>query len=204
MSRRSFFGTWSPRARNVFKTALVVAALGTAWPVHAEVQVERTYLPDAGPSSFAIGLPGGVSFCFDPVRCGVSYAWTGDYLDLTPARPGTGKFIKPAKPLGPIVYREAGVAPLRRGDAARVPVVEFAGYTLRNDSVEFRYTVDGTLVREEVRATPGGNGLIRRFQMESGSDAKWWHVADGRPAAELKRDATGGFVLEVPFAKETK
>src|SRR5215211_4092301 len=88
-------------------------------PLRADVQIERGFLPDSGPSSFAIGLPGGVNFCFDPVRGGVSYAWTGEFLDLTPMRPGTGKFIKPAKPLGSMVYREAGFAPLRRGDPSR-------------------------------------------------------------------------------------
>jgi hypothetical protein len=58
---------------------------------------------DASPSSFAIGLPGGVNFCFDPVRGGVSYAWKGGFVDLAPARPGPGKFINPVKLLAPVV-----------------------------------------------------------------------------------------------------
>ena len=168
----------------------------------AEIQIERTFLPDAGPSSFAIGLPGGVNFVFDPVRCGVSYAWPGDFIDLTPARPGPGKFIKPAKPLGPLLYREAGNAPLRRGDPSKTPDVQFAGYSVRDDAIEFRYTIDGTLVKEEIRARQGG-GLTRRFTIPAASDAKWWHVVDGQPAAELKRQGDH-FVLEVPFAKGTK
>jgi hypothetical protein len=172
--------------------------------LRAEVQIERGFLPDAGPSSFAISLPGGVNFCFDPVRGGVSYAWTGDFLDLSEMRPGPAKFIKPAKPLGPVVYRETGAAPLRRGDPGRTPVVEFAGYSVRADSVEFRYTIDGALVREEVRARPGGGGLIRRFHFEAGSDAKWWHVVEGKPAAELKRESGGAFVLESTFSSEPK
>lgn len=180
-----------------------IAVIFAACTVRAEIQVERTFLPDAGPSSFAIGLPGHVNFVFDQVRCGVSYAWTGDYLDLSPARPGAGKFIKPAKPLGPIVYRESGVAPLRRGDPARLPVVVFAGYTVANDAIEFRYTIDGALVREEIRARANGTGLVRRFHIAGAADAKWWHVADGQPPAELKREGDG-FVLEVPFAKEAK
>ena len=187
----------------VLRSAFVIGSLWCSVHLRAEVQIERTYLPDAGPSSFAIGLPGGVNFCFDPVRGGVSYAWTGAFLDIGPVRPGPGKFLKPAQPLGPLVYRETGVAPLRRGDPSRAPVLEFAGYTLREDAVEFRYTVDGSLVREEIRARPGG-GLIRRFHIEGGSDARWWHVADGRPPAELKRESGGALVLEVPFAKEAK
>lgn len=194
-----------PRRASRFSALVLVAAALLAPTLRAEIQIERGFLPDAGPSSFAIALPGGVNFCFDPVRGGVSYAWTGDFLDLTPMRPpGSGKFIKAAKLLGPIVYREAGNAPLRRGDPGRVPVIEFAGYSVRDDAIEFRYTVDGTLVREEVRARPGGGGLVRRFHFESGSDAKWWHVVDGKPATELKREAGGAFVLEIPFTADAK
>ena len=182
-------------------TALVLAFVPA---LRAEVQIERGFLPDAAPSSFAISLPGGTNFCWDPVRGGVSYAWRGDFLDLSAMRPGPGKFIKPAKPLGPIVYRETGPAPLRRGDAGREPVVEFTGYTLRDDAIEFRYTVDGVAVREELRARPGGDGLVRRFHFEAGSDARWWHVTEGQPPRELQREAGGTFVLEVVFAKEGK
>lgn len=167
-------------------------------PVRAEVQVERMYLPDASPSSFAIGLPGGVNFCFDPVRGAVSYAWTGGFLDSTPTRPGAGKFIAPAKLLGPIAYKEAGASPLRRGDPKREPVVEFTGYSLRPDTIEFRYTVDGTPVREEISAKAGGTALVRRLHISGGTDAKWWHVVDGQPPAELRRDG-GALILELPL-----
>lgn len=183
---------------------LAAASLLLAPFCRGEVLIERGFLPDAGPSSFAIGLPGGVNFCFDPVRGGVTYVWTGDFLDLAPMRPGTGKFIRPAVPLGPVVYREAGPVPLRRGDPGRIPVFEFTGYTLREDAVEFRYTLDGTLVREEIRARPGGGGLVRRFHFDSGADAKWWHVVEGKPPVELKRGTGGGFVLETMFAKDGK
>jgi hypothetical protein len=183
---------------------LCFATLLSYSSARAEVQVERGFLPDAGPSSFAIALPGGVNFCFDPVRGGVSYAWTGKFLDLAPMRPGTGKFIKPANLLGPVVYREAGTVPLRRGDPGRVPVFEFAGYTLRDDAVEFRYMIDGALVRDEIRARPGGGGLERRFHFDDGADAKWWHVVEGKPAAELRREPGGAFVLEIPFSTPTK
>jgi hypothetical protein len=183
------------------RTALLSAALLSCLPLRAEVQIERVFLPDASPSSFAIALPGGIHFCFDPVRGAVSYAWTGGFLDLTPARPGPGKFIAPAKLLGSVAYRETGDAPLRRGEPSRVPIVEFTGYSLRNDSVEFRYLVDGTPVREEIRARPDGGALVRRFRIEGASDARWWHVVGGKPAAELQRGPDGAFVLEHPLKK---
>jgi hypothetical protein len=191
----------APRVRHAWAVALFALAPAASM-LRAEVQIERLYLPhDASPSSFAIGLPGGVHFCFDPVRGGLSYVWTGGFLDLTATRPGPGKFMSPAKLLGPVVYRETGLAPLRRGDPARVPAVEFVGYTLRSESVEFRYTVDGSLVREEIAAKPGGGGLVRRLKIEGGADARWWHVVEGRPATELRRDGSGAFTIEVPFEK---
>ena len=156
---------------------------------------------DASPSSFAIGLPGGVNFCFDPVRGGVSYAWKGGFLDLSPARPGPGKFINAVKLLGPVMYQETGLAPLRRGDPRHVPAVEFTGYTLHDDAVEFRYTIDGSPVREEIRASADGSALVRRFHVAAAGDAKWWHVTDGKPATELKREPGGTFELELPLGK---
>ncbi|MDP3070384.1 MAG: hypothetical protein Q8N18_08855 [Opitutaceae bacterium] len=183
---------------------LAGCALAGAAALRAEVQIERLLLPDAAPSSFAIGLPGGIGFCFDPVRGGLSYAWTGGFVDLTPARPGMGKFIAPAKLGGPVVHRETGAAPLRRGDPARVPAVVFSGYTLRADAIEFRYTVDGVAVREEIRARADGGALVRRIHVASDTDAKWWHVTDGRVATELKREADGAFVIEVPLSGGAK
>lgn len=191
------------RVRDIATAAMLLLTSAGVLAARAEVLIERLFMPlDATPSSFAIGLPGGVSFCFDPVRCSVSYVWTGGFLDLSPTRPGPGKFIQPAKLLGPVVYRETGAAPLRRGPPTRVPVVEFTGYTLRDDAVEFRYKVDGAPVRDEVRVTPGGKALQRRLRIEGGRDAAWWHVVEGRPPAEIAREPDGVLVLTLPFAAE--
>lgn len=186
--------------RNAFRLAAFSIGLGLAAAAHAEVQIERLFLPDASPSSFAIGLPGGINFCFDPVRGAVSYVWTGGFLDVSGTRPGAGKFINPAKLLGPVVYRESGDAPLRRGDPGRTPIVELTGYVLRADAIEFRYTVDGTPVREEIRARSDGAALVRRIHVSTGTDAKWWHAVAGQPPRELRRESGGAFVLELPLA----
>ena len=182
------------------RTAFLLACLAAG--AQAEVRVERGYLPHgAAPSSFAVALPGGVNFCFDPVRCGVSYVWTGGFLDLAPMRPGPGKFIKPAVLEGPLVHREEGVAPLRRGDPAKVPEVVFTGYALRDDAIEFRYTVDGVPVREEVRVKVGGRALVRRMHFAAGNDASWWRVIDGRPPERLAPGADGMITLEIPLGR---
>jgi hypothetical protein len=160
-----------------FLSVFVAAAAGAAAASAPEIQLERIIMPDAAPSSFAVGLPSGVNFCFDPVRGGVSYVWQGNFIDVTPARPGAGKLIKPVKLLGEVVYRESAPSPLRRGDVSREPVVVFKGYRFLDGAIEFSYTVDGVLVREEISARPGGDGLIRRFRTEPGdSDTRWWYV----------------------------
>jgi hypothetical protein len=165
-----------------------------------EVQIERTFLPDAHASSFAFGLPGGVNFCFDPVRGGVNYAWTGGFLDLTNVRP-VNKLVKAARPLGPIVYRETGAAPLRHGDALHVPAIVFKGYTLRDSAVELRYTLDGVLVREEIRANADKSGLIRKFAINPSAGEKWWYVLDGLPPSLLTSESTGDFSIVDQFKK---
>ena len=182
-----------------FLLVLVLAGLPTA---RAEVQIERTFLPNAHASSFAFGLPGGVNFCYDPVRGGVNYAWTGGFIDLTNVRP-VNKLIKAATLLGPIVYRESGPAPLRHGDALRAPVIEFKGYTLRDATVELRYTIDGLLVREEISASPDKSGLIRKFTVKKSAGEKWWYVLDGLPPALLTAESAGEFSIVDQFKKPT-
>lgn len=181
-----------------FLAPLAVVAQPALAP--GEVLIERVMLPDARAGSFAFGLPGGVNFCYEPTRGGVNYAWTGEFLDITNVRP-VNKLIKAATLLGPVVYREAGESPLRRGDARGVPVVEFKGYTLRQSAVELRYTVDGTPVAETITALPGAAGLRRTFRFDrAGADAPWVYVVEGRPALTLTKDATGALFLDVPFA----
>jgi hypothetical protein len=195
--------------RSLLRPALFAALLGShllsAQPalVPGEVLVERVMLPDARAGSFAFGLPGGVNVCYDPIRGGVNYAWTGGCLDLTNVRP-VNKLIKAATLLGPVVYRETGASPLRRGDAAREPVVEFKGYTLRDSAVELRYTVDGAPVAETLSALPNAAGFRRTFRFDrAGADAKWLYVGAGQPATALTRDAAGTFTLKTLFGKAT-
>ncbi len=193
------------RRISFFVLASAIVSGATAPPIRAEVQIERTYLPfDAAPSSFAIGLPGGVSFCFDAVRGGLSYAWTGGFIDITSVRPGLGKKITPVALLGPVVYRESGAGPLRRHDPAHVPAIEFKGYTLHAAAVEFRYTVDGVLVREEITARADGAGLVRMFHVENSPGEKWWHVVNGQPPTALTPESSGTFTLAVPFGRATR
>ena len=209
----------APRG-NFFRRGVMVAAalvVFGARPVSAaELLIERTIMPEAAPSSFAIGFPNGVSMCYDPVRGGVDYAWAGGFVDIAPVRPDMGKLIKPVTLRGPVLYREQGAAPLRRGDPTRKPVVVFKGYRLHGEAIEFLYTVDGLAVREEVRARPQGDGLIRRFRIEATADSRWWYLP-GQTEGAVVKAATGemeaggfrfdpaaarDFTLEIVFQKK--
>jgi len=183
-----------------FRFFLPVLALLAPLAGRAEVQIERTFLPDAHASSFAFGLPGGVNVCYDPVRGGVNYVWTGGFLDLTNVRP-VNKLVKAATLLGPVVYRESGPAPLRRGDPQHAPANELKGYTLRDSSVELRYTVDGVPVREEIKAAPDHRALLRTFHVANAAGEKWFYVPDGQLPVPLTVESSGTFTLTVPLAK---
>lgn len=62
-------------------------------------QVLRTFLPDAGTRSLAVGYPGGGSLAFDPDRGRLAYGWAGNFLDASPVWNDRGG--RPAKLLGP-------------------------------------------------------------------------------------------------------
>lgn len=185
---RSHWFRWSAATLPAI-LALLSPTLVPVASAASALKIERTYLPDAKPSAFAIGFPNGVNFCYDVVRGGLSYVWTGGFLDLAPVRPGEGKNILPAGLLGPVIYRETGDAPLRRGDAARVPYVEFQGYRLGTDSIEFQYTVDGATVRETIRLRTDGQALIRHFRVDAPPD-RFWYLPGPRQGATLQ--ASGG------------
>lgn len=171
----------------------------------AELRVERTYMADAAPSAFAIGFANGVSFCYDPVRGGLNYVWDGGFVNLAPVRPGMGKLIQPAGLLGAVVYRERGAAPLRHGDPARVPLVQFQGYRVGDNLIEFHYTLDGATVREEIRPRPNGDGLTRRFRFDAPA-ASWWYLPGPQEGAPLSAPAgqpeAGGFRFDVAAGGE--
>ncbi len=180
-------------ARALLATGALAASMAPV-ALAGELQIARTVMADAAPSSFAIGFPNGNSFCWDPVRGGLSYAWSGGFADLTPTWPEVGKFVKPAKLLGEVRYRETGSAPLRRGDPLRRPEIAFKGYRLDDAAIEFRYTIDGVLVREQV-TSPDRKRIVRRFQIEAGdSDSRWWYVPgtiDGAPLVSPRGERDG-------------
>jgi hypothetical protein len=140
------------------------------------LRLQRTWMPNAYPSSFAVGFASGVNFCFDPVRGNLIYAWQGDYLDLRPTVDGKN----PGEPIiqGRIFHEDMAPSGFRTGNKNTAPVIRFRGYQVKNDLPEFQYEVDGILVRETVRPGPGGAGLVRQFELQTPDRAVTYQARD--------------------------
>lgn len=126
---------------------------------HGRPVVRRFFMPESGPASIAVNLPGGYSYCWDAGGCCFRYAWKGGYIEM-PDR-GTARI------LGEIFYREPDY-PLRIGDnPEKMPErVEFLGYTLDANGVpEFAYSLDGVNVWERLEVREGK--LVRRFRTDA-------------------------------------
>lgn len=165
-------------------TGLLALAPAThaAPPPAGTVIVHRTMLPDCGPSSFAVALGPNLGFSYDPGRGGINYVWQGEFVDLAPT--WKAKINQPAEVKGTIVYREQARFPLRLARGAGEPAYVFKGYVLLPDAVEFHYLLDGVPVREEIRATADGRGLVRHFRVDTAVEA-WSYALEPQPTAKL-------------------
>lgn len=138
---------------------------GEARPaVGKEAVVVRWDMPDATPAAIAVGLPGGVSYCFDAGQSKLLYAWRGGFLDMTGTllRKTDEKKLTPTAALVGTVFWRAGAGyPVLVGAEKRVPQKRFKGYRLVDGVVEFHYLLDGMDVQE--RLTPEGQGIRRRL-----------------------------------------
>jgi hypothetical protein len=167
-----------PGALALLPAALAAPPSQDARPVPGGVAVYRTMMPECGPSSFAVAFGPDLGCSFDPGRGGVNYIWQGEFVDLGPT--WRAKINQPADLRGTIVYRESGRFPLRLDGTDREPKFEFKGYALLPDAVEFHYLLDGVLVREEIRASAHGRGLVRRFRVSEPAKA-WSYAVDPQP-----------------------
>jgi len=149
----------------------------------APVLVQRTYLNGAYPGALAVTFPGGPSLCYDIVRGGVNYLWDGDFVDLHPWF--TAKHGEPIRNFGAVFpgeqfYRENTLVPaMHVGTDQSDSPYRYRGYRIKGDAVEFHYTVGGREIRETLRATSDGVGLVRSFQVEPGPGPLWLRLPPG-------------------------
>jgi hypothetical protein len=114
----------------------------------------RTYmrLPDGREllRAICVGLPNGVSYCFDSETCQLAYVWTGGFLDMAPHWQNQSGMPTPA--LGEPFHVQSAAEGLRIGDHKPV----FTGYEIVGGIPRFEFTIDGANVRLLIDApTPG-------------------------------------------------
>lgn len=122
--------------------------------------VRRVFLPDSGPASIAVALPGDLNLCWDAGACRLRYAWRGGFLDAEKHFEGKGQAL--ARLGGPVVMTAPKPFPVRVG-GRESKAIAFRGYVLECGLPVFEYTVDNQLIKEGFSAD--GNALIRRFQV---------------------------------------
>ena len=141
--------------------------------------VVRWDMPEASPAAVAVGLPGGISYCFDAGESRLRYAWRGGFIDLSRTllskKNRETNLTETAKIVGEIFFRE-GASPIRSADRERIPQRRFRGYRLVDSMPEFHYEVDGVSVRE--RIVPIHRGFKRFFRLHGVKQPMWFVAAE--------------------------
>lgn len=131
-------------------------------------RVYRTFMPESGPSAFAVELSPTLALCYDPLRGGLTRVWKGG-VDLAPTL--RAKINAPAELVGEPLYILEGTGPLRLGEAEAAEY-RFLGYQYLDGAVLFRYRLNGHEIRETLRTDDSGGGLISLFELpEAGGHA---------------------------------
>ena len=162
-----------------------------------EAIVVRWDMPEATPAAIAVGLPGGLSYCFDAGESRLRYAWSGGFLDLTETlsrKTDEKKMTPTAKLVGEVFYRSPSF-PFRVGAPDRVPQRRFLGYRIVDGAPEFRYRIDGIEVLE--RVARGASGSLVRTISVAQSDQPMWFLEP-----QLRQLPRGPVKFEVPVRKE--
>jgi azurin len=144
--------------------------------------VKRGFMPDAGPATIAVKLPGGHSYCWDAGAVCFRYAWQGDFMEQV--------YRKPAKLLGKVYYREDHKFPFLLGadSPTRPSNVRFLGYSLDETGIpEFEYEADRIHFKERLVVTE--NKLVRRFRTTSDQTVELRFPIDPDQSPQL--DSTG-------------
>ena len=125
----------------------------------------RVNMPDASSRAIAVGLPGGVNYCFDAETCVVRYGWTGGFLDVGPDRGnGRGRGGGVCRILGKRFNVGADGFPLSLLLGGTQVVPKFRGYRRTPHGPVFHYEFSGQIVEQSVAPLPEGTGLHYTFR----------------------------------------
>jgi hypothetical protein len=167
---------------------LWLASVAAADPPYP--RVFRTFMPESGPSAFAVELAPGLCLCYDPLRGGVSRAWLGS-IDLSPTL--RAKINVPASTEGEVFYVENLLHPLRLGAPDAPAEARFRGYRYTEGAVVLDLTLHGHAVTETLRPLEGGQGLAREFVFPAGAGPAFLRLEE-QVSAEIAVD--GGEEVE--------
>jgi cytochrome c551/c552 len=120
-------------------------------------QIQRIFMPNAGPAAVAVALDSTMSLCWDAGECRLRYSWNGGFIDGYPYWQGNGSSL--AKVLGSIRYVEA------KSPFENVVEAKFAGYRIEKGLPVFKYQLGDRLITESFSAIANGGGFNRSFTL---------------------------------------
>ncbi|MEY3395606.1 MAG: hypothetical protein RL346_1842 [Verrucomicrobiota bacterium] len=138
-------------------------------------QIQRIFMPNAGPAAMAVALDEQVSVCWDAGECRLRYAWTGGFIDGYPYWQGNGSSL--ASIIGTVRYTEKA-SPFRE-----MGEVRFSGYRVDRGLPILRYQVGDQKITETFSALPNAAGFTRTFTLSPRSSADL--VLDFSPAEKV-------------------
>ncbi|MFN4944367.1 MAG: DUF6797 domain-containing protein [Akkermansiaceae bacterium] len=122
----------------------------------------RTYirLPDGREllRAICVGLPNGVSFCFDSETCQLAYVWTGGFLDMAPHWQNQSGMPTPV--IGTPFFLQSSKEGLRIGDHKPV----FTGYEIVGGIPRFEFTIGEAKVSLHIDA-PSPDSIRQTFSI---------------------------------------
>jgi cytochrome c551/c552 len=127
----------------------------TASTQTARPNIQRIFMPNAGPAAIAVALDDQTSLCWDAGSSRLRYAWTGGFIDGFPYWQGNGG--NQAKIVGKIRYTEK--EPLFAGTP------KFLGYDVKAGLPVFHYTIGAQTISESYEALPKAVGFKRSFTL---------------------------------------
>ena len=149
--------------------------------------IVRSYMPEATPAAIAVGMPGGISYCFDAGLCRLLYAWQGGFLNLEGTlqkKVGADGYTPTAQIEGTRFFRSTRF-PFQASSPDRQPQIRFRGYQWKDGSPEFHYQVGGARVYEHILPIKEeAAGFRWRFRIER-VDTPLWFVANIEGPVEI-------------------
>src|SRR5690606_25641194 len=120
--------------------------------------IQRMFLPDSGPASIAVALPGSQNLAWDAGDCRLRYTWQGAFIDAGEHWRGIGATpaTLPAEPW----WRAGSARLLQVGDGTGEPVkAQFKGLRWLPDGASFEYLLAGVRVEERITPAKSGPGI---------------------------------------------